>query len=93
MPHNPASMRRLVLMHTPAHAAGEITRLMKAVREDRMPLDETGISNRLTLLSNALCSKVAAPLRRWLGPRQIGKSRGANDRDPEGGRHMKRSPS
>ena len=35
-------MRRLVLMHTPAHAAGEVARLMKAVREDRMPLDDAG---------------------------------------------------
>ena len=40
-------MRRLVLMHTPAHAAGEIARLMKAVREDRMPLDDTGIEQPL----------------------------------------------
>src|ERR1700676_3935017 len=36
-PNNPLPMRRLVLMHTPAHAAGEIARLMTAVREDRMP--------------------------------------------------------
>jgi hypothetical protein len=47
MPHNPFPMRRLVIMHTPAHAAGEIGRLMKAVREDRMPLDETGIEQPL----------------------------------------------
>lgn len=47
MPHNPTAMRRLVLMHTPAHAAGEIARMMKAVREDRMPLDETGIEQPL----------------------------------------------
>jgi len=47
MPHNPFPMRRLVIMHTPAHAAGEIARLMKAVREDRMPLDETGIEQPL----------------------------------------------
>ena len=47
MPHNPSSMRRLVLMHTPAHAAGEIARMMKAVREDRMPLDEAGIEQPL----------------------------------------------
>jgi hypothetical protein len=49
LPHNPSSMRRLVLLHTPAHAAGEITRLMKAVREDRTPLDETGIEQPLEL--------------------------------------------
>jgi hypothetical protein len=47
LPHNPLPMRRLVLMHTPAHAAGEISRLMKAVREDRMPLDDTGIEQPL----------------------------------------------
>ena len=39
VPNNPWKMRRLVLMHTPAHAAGEISQLMTAVREDRMPLD------------------------------------------------------
>ena len=34
-------------MHTPAHAAGEISRLMRAVRDDRMPLDDTGIEQPL----------------------------------------------
>src|SRR5882724_960107 len=47
VPNNPFPMRRLVIMHTPAHAAGEIARLMKAVREDRMPLDEAGIEQPL----------------------------------------------
>src|SRR3954465_1681813 len=47
VPNNPMPMRRLVLMHTPAHAAGEIGRLMKAVREDRMPLDDAGIEQPL----------------------------------------------
>ena len=47
MPNNPMPMRRLVLIHTPAHAAGEIARLMKAVREDRMPLDDAGIEQPL----------------------------------------------
>ena len=37
--NNPMPMRRLILIHTSAHAAGEIARLIKAVREDRMPLD------------------------------------------------------
>lgn len=46
-PNNPLPMRRLVLMHTPAHAAGEIDRLMTAVREDRMPLDDNGIEQPL----------------------------------------------
>src|SRR2546423_5242053 len=47
VPNNPMPMRRLVLMHTPAHAAGEIARLMKAVRDERMPLDEVGIEQPL----------------------------------------------
>ena len=47
VPNNPLPMRRLVLMHSPAHAAGEIGRLMKAVRGDKMPLDETGIEQLL----------------------------------------------
>jgi len=47
MPNNPMPMRRLVLMHTPAHAAGEIARLMKAVRDERMPLDDAGIEQPL----------------------------------------------
>ena len=47
VPNNPSKMLRLVLMHTPAHAAGEISRLMTAVREERMPLDESGIEQSL----------------------------------------------
>lgn len=47
VPDNPHDMKRLVLLQTPAHAAGEIQRLMKAVREDRMPLDEAGIEQPL----------------------------------------------
>jgi len=47
VPNNPDGMKRLVLLQTPAHAAGEIQRLMKAVREDKMPLDETGIEQPL----------------------------------------------
>jgi hypothetical protein len=58
-PDNPNEMKRIVLLQTPAHAAGEIRRLMKAVREDRMPRDETGIEEPLdaktkkALLENA----------------------------------------
>jgi len=40
-------MKRLVLLQTPAHAAGEIERLMKAVRDDKMPLDDVGIEQPL----------------------------------------------
>jgi hypothetical protein len=47
VPDNPDHMKRIVLLQTPAHAAGEIQRLMKAVREDRMPRDEVGIEQPL----------------------------------------------
>jgi len=47
VPNNPDKTKRLVLLQTPAHAAGEIERLMKAVREDRMPRDEAGIEQPL----------------------------------------------
>jgi hypothetical protein len=55
VPNNPDEMKRLVLLQTPAHAAGEIERLMKAIREDKMPLDEAGIEQPLeTKLKRAL---------------------------------------
>jgi hypothetical protein len=38
-PDNPQHMHRQVLLTTPAHTAGEIDRLIRAVREDRMPVD------------------------------------------------------
>ncbi len=40
-------MKRLILMQTPVHAAGEIKRMMRAVREDKMPLDDTGLYKKL----------------------------------------------
>jgi hypothetical protein len=46
-PENRDGMRRLVLMQTPVHAAGEIKRMMHAVREDKMPLDDTGLHREL----------------------------------------------
>src|SRR5258708_40168424 len=44
VPNNPWNMRRLVLMHTPAHAAGEISRLMTAVRGGRMAIHNNDIA-------------------------------------------------
>jgi hypothetical protein len=41
VPTNPARMSRLVLLQTPAHAASEIKRLMKTVRDNEMPLDDS----------------------------------------------------
>ncbi len=61
VPDNPDSMKRLVLLQTPAHAAGEIQRLMKAVREDRMPRDDVGIEQPLEAkLKSALLESGAA---------------------------------
>lgn len=47
VPNNPDKMSRLVLLSTPAHAAGEIDRLIKSVKEDRMPMDEFRLSYAL----------------------------------------------
>jgi len=61
VPSNPLPMRRLVLMHTPAHAAGEISRLMNAVRTDKMPIDDFGIEQPLnSALKRALLEAGAA---------------------------------
>jgi hypothetical protein len=72
LPTNPMPMRRLVLMHTPAHAAGEIGRLMKAVREDRMPLDDAGIEqplepglNRALLESGSAFEALVQAAKEW----------------------------
>ena len=48
VPNNPDKMSRLVLLSTPAHAAGEIDRLIKSVKEDRMPMDDNRISYALS---------------------------------------------
>ena len=47
VPSNPDKMRRLVLLQSPAHAAFEIRRVLKDVRENRMPLDEFGTEQSL----------------------------------------------
>jgi hypothetical protein len=46
-PDNYTGMKRLVLMQTPVHAAGEIKRIMRAVRQDKMPLDDAGLYKEL----------------------------------------------
>jgi hypothetical protein len=47
VPDNPDKMKKLVLLQTPVHAAGEIKRVLKSVLEDRMPRDEAGIEQPL----------------------------------------------
>jgi hypothetical protein len=47
VPNNPDKAKRLVLLQTPLHAASEIERVLKDVRQDRMPLDDSGIEKPL----------------------------------------------
>jgi hypothetical protein len=47
VPNNPDKMKRLVLMQTPAHASMEIQRILKSVREKKMPLDDQNIEKTL----------------------------------------------
>lgn len=42
VPNNPNRSRRLILMQTPLHAAGEIERALANVTRDKMPLEEWG---------------------------------------------------
>jgi hypothetical protein len=60
VPDNPEKMKRLVLLQTPAHAAAEIRRLMAAVRNNRMPLDEIGIEKELDAETKALLLRFGA---------------------------------
>lgn len=48
VPNNPDGMKRLVLLQTPAHAAGEIKRLLDSVRTDKMPVDDMGMERPLS---------------------------------------------
>jgi hypothetical protein len=41
VPNNPGRMNRLVLLQTPVHAASEIKRIMRSVRDNEMPVDDT----------------------------------------------------
>ncbi|MGE4080220.1 MAG: hypothetical protein AB7F22_32220 [Reyranella sp.] len=47
VPANPSRMSRLVLLQTPVHAASEIKRLMKAVRDNDMPVDDTMLDREI----------------------------------------------
>lgn len=78
VPDNPDQSKRLVLLQTPAHAAGEIQRLLKAVREDRMPRDETGIENPLDartkqalLEDGEAFAKLVEAAKRWESQAQL----------------------
>lgn len=61
VPSNPDKMKRLVLLQTPLHAASEVGRLIREVREDRMPRDDAGIEKPMpTDKKNALLAKAEA---------------------------------
>ena len=47
VPNNPEKMKKLALLQSPAHAAAEIHRVLKSVRDQKMPLDEQGIEMAL----------------------------------------------
>ncbi len=53
VPNNPDGMKRLVLLQSPMHTAGEIKRVLKSVREDRMPRDDIGIAQPLDAVTKA----------------------------------------
>lgn len=59
VPNNPDKMKRLVLLQTPAHAAGEVGRLIKSVREDKMPIDKIGVEQPLEAHAKAALLKDA----------------------------------
>lgn len=72
VPNNPFQMKRLVLLQTPAHAAGEIKRILRSVRDDRMPLDELGVEQPLDpairkalLASGTRFDKIVDAAQRW----------------------------
>jgi hypothetical protein len=47
-PNNPQKMAPLILLQTPAHAAGEISRLIAAVKHGDMPIEEWGVAPPLS---------------------------------------------
>jgi hypothetical protein len=53
VPNNPDGMKKLVLLQTPMHAAAEIKRVLKSVRQDAMPRDEFGIEKPLDAKTKA----------------------------------------
>src|SRR5262245_58129560 len=59
-PDNSAGTKRLVLMQTPVHAAGEIKRIMRAVRDDKMPLDDLGLYKEIDPAIKATLLKYGA---------------------------------
>jgi len=87
VPNNPEKMKKLVLLQSPAHAAGEIKRVMDAVRKDKMPLDLAGIEQpldepikRALLEQGAAFEALVDAAKAWEKDR--GKSLGSGQRAP-----------
>jgi hypothetical protein len=83
VPNNPDGMKKLVLLQSPMHAAAEIKRVLKSVRDDRMPRDETGIEQPLDQATKSALLEDGAAFDRLLDAAksweagQTGKSAGA----------------
>ncbi len=77
VPNNPDKMKRLVLLQTPAHAAGEVGRLIKSVRDDKMPVDKIGVQQPLEAAAKAdLLREAEAFERAYLAAKGWEKSAG-----------------
>ena len=74
-PDNSIGMKRLVLMQTPAHAAGEIKRIMRRCARTRCRSTMPDSTRRWTRPSRRRCSSMARPSSRWSTPRASGKPR------------------
>ncbi|MFL6664457.1 MAG: hypothetical protein ACJ8G7_19960 [Rhizobacter sp.] len=79
VPNNPNGMKKLVLLQTPMHAAAEIKRVMKSVRDDRMPRDkqdnEVPLEPKLKdalLAEGAAFERVLDSARQWEAERSAG---------------------
>jgi hypothetical protein len=81
VPNNPNSMKKLVLLQTPMHAAAEIKRVIKTIQENTMPQDEFGLEQPLdaavkkALLEKAVIfDKLVEDAKLWEKSRIVGSS-------------------
>lgn len=77
VPNNPDKMSRLVLLSTPVHAAGEIDRLIKSVKEDRMPMDDFRVSYALAADAKKLLLESAEAFRATVSAAQAWEKQAA----------------
>lgn len=77
VPSNPNHSRRLILMQTPLHAAGEIERALEDVRKDRMPREDwdepkplPAEQKRVFLVKGEAFSHALAQARAWEAKRR-----------------------